>query len=260
MDAEYTFEMVEKVAKVCEDAGNATPHRRAAAGSYAFFLFTVLAKARGAWRSKLARREGEEADKGGKREREGEGAARQTKRGKVDKERRRGESNGGLADETAVQLEIGEASAAGAGVPSTAPSGEAELAVTNVESDQHFLRQLMQFQAGPSGVQTAIVHDPLASSNQQPIQSSQQQQHLAGFTPNSATLPMLDTNVVAPHGFGASGGIGGDAGVAVDGAAGMDIDWDFGMLDGFLGESLFSDMSFVSASATPANMNALNGG
>ncbi|KAJ1032989.1 hypothetical protein NDA16_000268 [Ustilago loliicola] len=32
IDAEYTFEMVEKVARVCEEAGKATPHRRGAAG------------------------------------------------------------------------------------------------------------------------------------------------------------------------------------------------------------------------------------
>ncbi|TKY85762.1 hypothetical protein EX895_005302 [Sporisorium graminicola] len=303
VDAEYTFEMVEKVARACEDAGNATPHRRAAAGSYAFFLFTVLAKARGVWNAKLARR-GEveggvgKVDKGRKREREGDGEVGPGRQGKSARNGRvkdgvRGDRNGvPSAGDGAGNggRGVGQAGAGGEqadeGVSSAGPSAEGdELAaqgnVANADSEQYFLRQLMQFQAGPSGVQTAIVHD---ASQQQPLPLSQQQYsfapHLLATSSNPG--PVLDNmstlaasnaasaafagSVGGVGGVGANGGLGGVEGVAAGdagvgaGVAGVDIDWDFGMLDGFLGESLFSDMSFVSASATPANMNAMNAG
>ncbi|CBQ73032.1 conserved hypothetical protein [Sporisorium reilianum SRZ2] len=285
VDAEYTFEMVEKVAKACEDAGNATPHRRAAAGSYAFFLFTVLAKARSAWNAKLARKEAE-ADgavvvaKGRKRDREGGDVVggRQSKaarNGKA-KDASRGDRNGGAsaADGAAASRGAGQPGTGGdqldEGVSSAAPSAAddelaAHAAPTTADTDQHFLRQLMQFQAGPSGVQTAIVHD----AQPQPLPLSQQYT----FAPHLSTsmLPALDnmatlaaSNAASAAFAGGVAGVGGGEGAEGVGAGvegvGVDIDWDFGMLDGFLGESLFSDMSFVSASATPANMGAAGGG
>ncbi|GAC93554.1 hypothetical protein PHSY_001119 [Pseudozyma hubeiensis SY62] len=308
VDAEYTFEMVEKLAKACEDAGNATPHRRAAAGSYAFFLFTVLAKAKGAWNAKLASKDGEGEDltgaNGRKRDRDAntEAGGRQSKaarNGKVGPKggEQRGDKTGVSASGQGAMQGHGASGKAGVagsrpaeeGVSSAAPSAEGDdLAASsggagNADSDQHFLRQLMQFQAGPSGVQTAIVHDASLGSHphQPPFHGSWQHQYsqYGGFAPNHPSSGMtptpLDANMstvaasnAASAAFGASsmGGMGDGAGAnGIDGtgaaaAGGMvDIDWDFGMLDGFLGESLFSDMSFVSASATPANMNAAHG-
>lgn len=288
VDAEYTFEMVEKVAKACEDAGNATPHRRAAAGSYAFFLFTVLAKARSAWNAKLARKEGEEGvGEGRKRDREGaevEGGrlGKVVRNGKVkDVVRGGGDGVAGSADGV-VQggRGVGQAGGGGeqmdGGVSSAAPSAEGEALTAQqgavADSDQYFLRQLMQFQAGPSGVQTAIVHD---AQQQQPLS---QQFHFAphlstNVVPQMDNVSTLAASSAASAAFGAGAGdlggvgAGGGGGAGGEGAGGgdavagvgVDIDWDFGMLDGFLGESLFSDMSFVSASATPAGMGG-NGG
>lgn len=309
VDAEYTFEMVEKVAKACEEAGNATPHRRAAAGSYAFFLFTVLAKAKGAWSAKLARKEeqSEQANAGKSRNKRDREANRETdgrqnkvvRNGKVGNKdlEQRGDQNGvSTVGQAAMQgrAATGGASAtderSGTDIPSAAPSTEGDElvascgAVGTADSDAFSLRQLMQFQAGPSGVQTAIVHDSSLGSHpyQQPLHSPWQQQSaqyggcaLNHTTSGTVAIPfdahestVATSNAASAAlggGLGPSGVGNGQSGAANDSGAAaaavgvVDIDWDFGMLDGFLGESLFSDMSFVSASATPANTNAANG-
>uniref|UniRef100_V5E5S0 Zn(2)-C6 fungal-type domain-containing protein n=2 Tax=Kalmanozyma brasiliensis (strain GHG001) TaxID=1365824 RepID=V5E5S0_KALBG len=296
IDAEYTFEMVEKLAKACEEAGNATPHRRAAAGSYAFFLFTVLAKAKSAWNAKLGIKDGngeESRAKGRKRDREGnDGTGRQSKSARNGKsasrdrqQKERVDQNG---DTTLSDAAPGSANANGDQADQGIAGADASVdgdhltdqqgGVGGTDSDHHFLRQLMQFQAGPSGVQTAIVHD---ASNQEPhhLYGFPQQHHYANFASNpisaSHMAPMpfdanMSTMAASNAASAAFGAATGTAGVGPDGATGedgtgaaaqgvVDIDWDFGMLDGFLGESLFSDMSFISASATPANMNGVNG-
>ncbi len=200
IDAEYTFEMVEKLAKACEEAGNATPHRRAAAGSYAFFLFTVLAKAKSAWNAKLARKDGDGEEsavaKGRKRDREGNDAggrqskfARNGKASSRDREQQdRLDTNGNATSAEAAPVKVnspaedqigGADSSAEVGTLVAQPGGVGGT----TDSDHHFLRQLMQFQAGPSGVQTAIVHD---SHPQEP------HHQLYGF-PSSTTLPRSPT-------------------------------------------------------------------
>lgn len=284
IDAEYTFEMVEKVAKVCEEAGRATPHRRGAAGSYAFFLFTVLAKAKSAWRPKAAKnQEGEQeapaAVGSKKREREGDVAV-----GPKSKSARNGKGGGKELENGKVSMPGSKAGheqrngvqqGASSAATATGRANNAVLATVGVsggedaDSDHHFLRQLMQFQAGPSGVQTAIV--PSTNSSSTPLIPSQQTffpdtpagSHAAAPT-NFASGPV--DNVAGQTPLGAAGGatnaggigMAGVGGVAGDAGMEVDIDWDFGMLDGFLGESLFSDMSFISTAA-PAPP-AANGG
>lgn len=46
VDAQHTFDMVDKLVRALEDAGNYTPHRQGAAGSYAPYLATVLQQTR----------------------------------------------------------------------------------------------------------------------------------------------------------------------------------------------------------------------
>ncbi|CCF52872.1 hypothetical protein NDA14_004700 [Ustilago hordei] len=298
IDAEYTFEMVEKVARVCEEAGKATPHRRGAAGSYAFFLFTVLAKAKSAWNAKLARNESSEGPEGGERgkkrdredgEDEVEGAGdKKEKSGKKSKGWQGAANEGSRAEQgkncAHIGTEDGATSAAIRGDVVTNNDPTATGSATPApDPDHQFLRQLMQFQAGPSGVQTAIVNPiPPSSSSTQHLPPHHQQAYpphhssFPGFTPYTAPQSGYtpgSTNgmpiVAGQNGAGAANFLGNmengaqqAAGVVSGGNAAMegreaggvvDIDWDFGMLDGFLGESLFSDMSFISSSATAPN-------
>lgn len=294
IDAEYTFAMVEKVAKVCEEAGNATPHRRGAAGSYAFFLFTVLAKAKGAWNAKLARRDVDSGRNGKKREREGNDddagehtkPAKNVKAGNADKKSAAQIAGEGQSGSDKAQRNGGASPEQDDDSSNKASSMQDGSNPTGIDSDHHFLRQLMQFQAGFSGVQTAILNNPSPShpySHPTPLHHhhhhhhhhQQQHQHHHQFLQTSNVFPAHFDGVVGQDilpspsgGYGANGGGGGaDGGVEAAGGSGdagdgsgaggvvgangvVDIDWDFGMLDGFLGESLFSDMSFISA--TPA--------
>lgn len=296
IDAEYTFEMVEKVARVCEEAGKATPHRRGAAGSYAFFLFTVLAKARSAWNAKLARNDegpGGEGERGKKRaaaEEDGQDNAGGKKRGKTNTKVQENGKNGAAAHGGDNGASNGSQDG---GLSNSAPTNKSDIianhgniavAGVSADSDHQFLRQLMQFQAGPSGVQTAIVNSgPSTSPHHIPPQpysahntafpcGQTQYPTSQGFTPvgnnGMSMVPNGSSNADfagSVGGVGQAGGIGdgsgGNTGGAGVGAGGgmVDIDWDFGMLDGFLGESLFSDMSFISSSATTTGNHGGNG-
>lgn len=320
IDAEYTFEMVEKVAKVCEEAGNATPHRRGAAGSYAFFLFTVLAKAKSAWNAKLALKHAEQAgangwaEKGRKRERNVEEEVTGGKDGKMAKSGKGRDDNevNRLANGSKRSVQAHKPAQNGTGQGLNAGHGRTSTSATSVvqgdslalttatttataaatpDTDHQFLRQLMQFQAGPSGVQTAIVPNPSATPSIPHHASTSSlttttlspstlfaSAHNDGFSSNTpanrsnpfATSTGTGTERItatgagaavaadmagAPEGDGAFGfGARGGMGVTANADGAVDIDWDFGMLDGFLGESLFSDMSFISSSATAAEV------
>ncbi|GAK64435.1 uncharacterized protein PAN0_005c2649 [Moesziomyces antarcticus] len=279
IDAEYTFEMVEKVAKVCEEAGKATPHRRAAAGSYAFFLFTVLAKAKSAWRAKQNKQpERDEGGEGKKRARDDEDkGARQGKNAKLrtGSRERSGKNTGAATGGGRGKGDVKNGDApghSGSAAAEAVAHGGVVVAPTQAgqdatsESDHHFLRQLMQFQAGPSGVQTALVSSSTPAHGQHALNAAQQH-HAASafesFTPVSGDVaPEYTAHLHAPHGAmdGAGNGFAPDLNEAMGSAAGMgvEIDWDFGMLDGFLGESLFSDMSFISSSAGANGNTASN--
>ncbi|SPO25827.1 uncharacterized protein UTRI_03192 [Ustilago trichophora] len=261
IDAEYTFEMVEKVAKVCEEAGNATPHRRGAAGSYAFFLFTVLAKAKSAWNAKLAKKVAEEAAKdgaevgagavwNGKRGRDGNDVGeRQGKSSKRDNAAQQRDRENAIAAKDSTSAKV-QQDAPGQSISFNATSST--TADTADADDHHFLRQLMQFQAGPSGVQTAIVHNPSPATHAHPLPQTQTTFPLHHQGDPNSNMPHvhLDSMSSSSNAMSTALGMGtAMAGEAAGGAAAADIDWDFGMLDGFLGESLFSDMSFISATA-----------
>ncbi|PWZ02182.1 hypothetical protein BCV70DRAFT_58581 [Testicularia cyperi] len=227
IDAEYTFEMVEKVTKVFEEAGNVTPHRQGAAGSYAPFLATVLHKARTAWQAKTAAASQKDAISTGntpaslsasaeryapqsrtgsvhqgKRHLEDDAAASMPPNGRANKVKRQDKATSASrtdesqrqpsSSQTAPTTPRGAAASGAMMAPPTTTYGNA----MGIAADDQFFRQMMQFQAGPSGVQTI------------PGQSA--------------------------------------ADGAVTGAAADPLDWDLSMLDGFLGESLFSDMSFMS--------------
>ncbi|SPO25393.1 uncharacterized protein UTRI_03192_B [Ustilago trichophora] len=269
IDAEYTFEMVEKVAKVCEEAGNATPHRRGAAGSYAFFLFTVLAKAKSAWNAKLAKKVAEEAAKdgaevgvgaarNGKRDRDGndvgERQGKFSKKGNATQQRDR--ENATTAKDSTSANGAQAHGVSGQTLPSSA-QGNSTDTVDATSDDHHFLRQLMQFQAGPSGVQTAIVHNPSPANHAHPLPQTQTafpvhyQGDLNSNVPHVHLDSMSSSSNATSTALGMGAALAGE--VAGGAAAAADIDWDFGMLDGFLGESLFSDMSFISATAGGAD-------
>nr|CDI53508.1 oxysterol-binding protein [Melanopsichium pennsylvanicum 4] len=324
IDAEYTFEMVEKVAKVCEEAGNATPHRRGAAGSYAVFLFTVLSKARVAWKSKTTKKEAQGAtaaltpaataheteascdnrvEIGNKRNRDADDGTR--KNGKVAKMAKTGEDKdknaGNKIGVVTGSVQAPDDPRNGIGTKGRSLSSSTTATASGeVDSDQHhLLRQLMQFQPGPSGVQTAILPNhsnsaillpqyshplPPRSYPTQLMPTTSEMTPMAQFDASHQidTSAAAASNAASASAFGASGniagvgGVGGDHGMngesnraeaecetaaAAGGGGGggvvgggedghgridVDIDWDFGMLDGFLGDSLFSDMSFIS--------------
>lgn len=276
IDAEYTFEMVEKVAKVCEEAGRATPHRRGAAGSYAFFLFTVLAKAKSAWNAKLARNQPDasgaeaslEVGNKKKRDREGvEGSARQSKSARNGKAASSKDKTGSRmdTDDSAQRQNGAQPSSSGDGMSEDAPGLLGVPTGQDVDTDHQFLRQLMQFQAGPSGVQTALVSSNVASPA--PNAVLPQQQHPASFSNHDTALhpalaadgsPARSQNAASAATLANLMNSAADRSGANDGSNGgmVDIDWDFGMLDGFLGESLFSDMSFISTANNGANSAA----
>lgn len=183
IDAVYTFNMVDKVIKVFEEADSVTDHRQSAAGSYAPFLAAVLLKAKSAWSDKQS--QAGVTGTGQKRQKRSHNSA----------------STSSRATSPHVSSNV-PTIPHDAPLPTPIEERDAD-AVQERMADDHFFHQMMQFQAGPSGVQA-----------------------IPGQT------PAMPPHAAAQH---INGG----------------VEWDFSTLDGFLGESLFSDMSFVSGGGDP---------